>query len=190
MARWKPGARDRLAAAALDLFAERGYENTTVIDIAERAGLAKTTFFRHFQDKREVMFGGSGINDLIAAAIDAAPHTATPLEAVAHAVDAVGSEIFTPARRAWVAQRQSVIDANPELREREAVKNLSLVATMTDALARRAVPVLAGRLAAEIGTLVSGIAFGRWIESDNVDEFSAIARRTLEDVRNTMAVIG
>ena len=68
MARWEPNASQRLARAALDLFAERGYENTTVIDIAQRAGLGKTTFFRHFQDKREVLFSGSVLDELLARA--------------------------------------------------------------------------------------------------------------------------
>jgi AcrR family transcriptional regulator len=91
MARWQPNAAERLALAALELFAERGYENTTVIDIAQRAGLTKSTFFRHFQDKREVLFGGGTMTGIVANAIAAAPATATPLEAVAHALDAAGT---------------------------------------------------------------------------------------------------
>jgi AcrR family transcriptional regulator len=90
MARWEPNASERLAVAALDLFAERGYENTTVIDIAQRAGLTKSTFFRHFQDKREVLFGDGAMNELLAEAIAAAPATAAPLDVVAHALDAMG----------------------------------------------------------------------------------------------------
>lgn len=74
MARWQPNAPERLVVAALDLFSERGYENTTVIDIAERAGLTKSTFFRHFPDKREVLFGGDGMSGLLAEGIAAAPH--------------------------------------------------------------------------------------------------------------------
>src|SRR5215469_14619637 len=105
MARWEPNARERLALAALELFAERGYENTTVTDIAQRAGLTKSTFFRHFQDKREVLFGDGTLNGLVAGAIAAAPPTATPLEAVAHALDAVGREVFTQARREFGARR-------------------------------------------------------------------------------------
>jgi AcrR family transcriptional regulator len=84
MVRWQPNPSERLAQAALELFAERGYENTTVIDIAQRAGLTKSTFFRHFQDKREVLFGGGAMNGLVTEAIAAAPAAATPLEAVGH----------------------------------------------------------------------------------------------------------
>lgn len=96
MARWQPNASERLVVAALDLFAERGYENTTVIDIAERAGLTKSTFFRHFQDKREVLFGGDTMTGLLVKGIATAPDTAAPLEAVAHALDAVGRKPSRP----------------------------------------------------------------------------------------------
>jgi AcrR family transcriptional regulator len=134
MARREPNAPERLAQAALDLFAERGYENTSVIDIAQRAGLGKTTFFRHFRDKREVLFGRGTMDELLTGAIAAAPATATPLEAVAHALDAAGREVFTPARREFTAGRQAVIAAHPELQEREALKNLGLIASITAAL--------------------------------------------------------
>src|SRR6202023_1717179 len=114
MARWQPNASERLALAALELFEERGYENTTVIEIAERAGLTKSTFFRHFPDKREVLFGGGTMTGLLVDGITAAPAAAGPLEAVAHALDVIGREAFTPDRREFGARRQTVIDANPE----------------------------------------------------------------------------
>jgi AcrR family transcriptional regulator len=136
MARWQPNASERLALAALELFAERGYENTTVIDIAQRAGLTKSTFFRHFADKREVLFGDGTMTGIVAGAIAEAPATATPLEAVAHALDAAGRQAFTLARREFVARRRAVIAANPELQEREALKGLALTASMS----RRAQP--------------------------------------------------
>lgn len=187
MARWEPNAAERLAQAALDLFAERGYERTTVIDIAQRAGLGKTTFFRHFQDKREVLFGGGTLDDLLAEAIIAAPPTATPLQAVAHALEAVGSEVFTPTRRAFVARRRAVIAANPELQEREALKNLGLIAAMTDALKRRGVPDLASRVAAELGALAAAIAYERWSETTPEADFGEIAQRALSDVQASAA---
>ncbi len=187
MARWEPNAAERLAEAALDLFAERGYENTTVIDIAQRAGLGKTTFFRHFQDKREVLFGRGTIDELLAGAVAAAPPAATPLEAVAHALDAAGEEVFTPARRDFVARRQAVIAARPELREREALKNLGLIASMTDALKRRGIPDLTSRVAAELGALAATIAYEQWSQTTTGEHFSQIARRVLDDVRASMA---
>jgi AcrR family transcriptional regulator len=188
MARWEPNARQRLALAALELFAERGYENTTVIDIAQRAGLTKSTFFRHFQDKREVLFGGGTMTELVAGAIAAAPTTATPLEAVAHALDAVGREAFTPARREFVARRRAVIAANPELQEREALKGLGLTASVADALSRRGVPDLTSRVAAELGALAWKVAYERWIDTSNGDNFSELARRALGEVQAASAL--
>ena len=183
MARWQPNASQRLVLAALDLFAEQGYENTTVIEIAERAGLTKSTFFRHFPDKREVLFGGeAAMSALLTEAIAAAPATAPPLEAVAHALDAVGREAFTPARRELSAHRRAVIAANPELQEREALKGLGLTASMTEALTQRGVPDMTACIAAQLGALALKIAYDRWIDATNDDTFSAIARQTLNEL--------
>ena len=187
MARWQPNASERLAVAALDLFAERGYENTTVIHIAERAGLTKSTFFRHFADKREVLFGGDTMAGLLAGGIAAAPVTATPLEAVARALDAAGREAFTPERREFSARRQAVIAAHPELQEREALKGLGLTAAMTGALRSRGVPDLPARVAAELGALALKIAYERWSDPAS-GEFGEIARRTLSEVQAVSAV--
>jgi len=188
MARCEPNAAERLALAALELFAERGYENTTVAGIAQRAGLTKSTFFRHFQDKREVLFGDGTMNGLVAGAIAAAPAAATPLEAVAHALDAVGREAFIPARREFVARRRAVIAANPELREREALKGLGLIASMTDALGRRGVPSLTSCVAAELGALAWKIAYERWSDPANGDDFSEVAQRALGEVQAASAL--
>jgi AcrR family transcriptional regulator len=183
MARWHPNASQRLVLAALDLFAERGYENTTVIEIAERAGLTKSTFFRHFPDKREVLFGGEDtMSALLTEAIAAAPATAPPLEAVAHALDAVGREAFTPARRELSARRRAVIAANPELQEREALKGLGLTASMTDALTQRGVADMTACVAAQLGALALKIAYDRWIDATNDDTFDTIARQTLNEL--------
>ncbi|WP_410666459.1 TetR/AcrR family transcriptional regulator [Amycolatopsis sp. cmx-4-68] len=187
MARWQPNAPERLSKAALELFAERGYENTTVIDIAQRAGLTKSTFFRHFQDKREVLFGGSTLAGLLAGAITAAPAGATPLEAVTHAMDAVGREAFTPERREYSALRRTVIAAHPELREREALKGLALTASMTEALKQRGVPELTACVAAELGALAMKIAHERWSDPACGDGFGETARQALDEVRAAVA---
>ncbi|WP_328604417.1 TetR/AcrR family transcriptional regulator [Amycolatopsis sp. NBC_00345] len=187
MARWLPDAPGRLAVAALELFAERGYEDTTVIEIAERAGLTKSTFFRHFPDKREVLFGGNAVAGLLAEGIAAAPAEATPLEAVAHAMDALGREVFTAARREFTARRRAVIAVNPELQEREALKGLGLTTAMIEALKRRGVPDLTSRAAAELGGLASKIAFDRWLDTAD-DDFGAVARQALGEVQAAVAL--
>ena len=79
MTRWEPGAPERLAQAALELYAERGFEQTTVAEIAKRAGLTERTFFRHFTDKREVLFAGQDdFQRLFVTEVEAAPADATP----------------------------------------------------------------------------------------------------------------
>src|SRR5207253_5326116 len=125
MGRWKPDGRGRLEQAAMELYVERGFENTTVAEIAERAGLSERTFFRHFSDKREVLFSGSaGLAELLTERVAAAPKTAAPLDIVSAALQAAGAVIQE--RGEWSKQRQAVIDANPELRERELIKLASL----------------------------------------------------------------
>jgi len=187
MARWQPDASRRLAQAALDLFEERGYENTTVIDIAERAGLTKSTFFRHYADKREVLFGGETLTRLLAAGIAAAPATAAPLDAIGHALDVVGREAFTPDLREFRARRRAVIAANRELQEREALKGLAVIASMTGALRQRGVPDLTARATAELGALALQIAYERWSDVTGGEEFSDVARRAVGEVRAAMA---
>lgn len=188
MARWKPNASERLVVAAIDLFAERSYENTTVIEIAERAGLTKSTFFRYFPDKREVLFGGDAMAVLLAEGIAAAPIAATPLEAVANALDVIGLEVFTPDRREFGARRRAVIADNPELQEREALKGLALTASMIDALKRRGAPDLTSWVAADLGALTLKIAYERWSDAANCDEFGEVARRTLSELRAASAL--
>lgn len=183
MARWEPNASERLAEAALELFAERGYENTTVLDIAKRAGLAKSTFFRHFKDKREVLFGEDALTEQLGAAIATADGAAAPLEVVACGLEVLGRDVFTPARRVFAVRRRAVIEAHPDLLEREALKSVRLTASMTRALECRGVPALVARVAAELGALSLKIGYERWSDSGNTDEFGDIARQALGEVQ-------
>ncbi|MFK0175208.1 TetR/AcrR family transcriptional regulator [Streptomyces xanthochromogenes] len=182
MARWQPDAPGRLAAAALDLFEEQGYENTTVIEIAEHAGLTKSTFFRYFPDKREVLFGGGTVADLLVEGIASAPPESGPLDSVAEALDALGRTFFTADRREFSGRRQAVLNATTELREREALKRIELTASMIEALNRRGVPSLTARVAAQLGSLAWEIAYDQWIDTDNNEGFGPLARQALADV--------
>lgn len=183
MARWQPNASERLVLSALELFSERGYEQTTVAEIAERAGLTKSTFFRHFKDKREVLFGGDTMAGLLAEGIAAAPDNASPLDALACAFDLVGREVFTPDRRALAARRRTVIAANPELREREALKGLGLAASMVEALTRRGAPEMVALVAAQLGALALKLAYERWSDPGDVGEFGDLAQKVLRELR-------
>jgi AcrR family transcriptional regulator len=190
MARWEPDARQRLVAAALDLFTEQGYDNTTVAQIADRAGLTKSTFFRHFPDKREVLMAGQDtLSRLFAEGIAAAPGGATPLEAVGAALDAAAAA-FTPERRQLGPRLQAVVAANSELQERDALKHVGLATAMTDALQRRGVPDPAASVAAEIGLLAFKRAFARWTDPANQQELGELARQSLQELRAASAALG
>jgi AcrR family transcriptional regulator len=161
MGRWKPDAQGRLALAALELYAERGFEQTTVAEIAGRAGLAERTFFRHFADKREVLFfGQAALQDVIVGAIAAAPERAAPIEAVAAGLQAAGTIMLD---REHARQRQAAISANPGLRERELIKLATLGLAIADALRARGVRDPAASLTAEAGIAVFKVGYERWL---------------------------
>ncbi|WP_433127634.1 TetR family transcriptional regulator [Micromonospora sp. CA-240977] len=164
MARWQPDARGRLAAAAFELFRERGFEQTTVADIAARAGLDKRTFYRLFGDKREALFSGSGeLEEILVKAV--AETDAAPFEAVVAGFRQVAVEIFAD-RRELVRMRQSIIESSPELQERELRKTGSLVAAVTAALRARGLGESTATLATESGVTVFRVAYARWVAAD------------------------
>jgi AcrR family transcriptional regulator len=190
MGRWEPNARARLVRAALDLFTEQGYDNTTVAQIAERAGLTKTTFFRHFPDKREVLFAGQDTHArLLADGIAAAPGTATPLEAVQAALDAT-TATFTAAQREFGPRLRAVIAGHSELRERAVFKRACLAAAMAEALQKRDVPDTAASLAAELGVRAFDRAFDRWIAPASRQTFTELARQELAGLRAAASALG
>ena len=181
MARWRPDAAERLTKAALDLFAERGFDDTTVLDIARRAELSKTTFFRHFQDKREVLFGPDTLHVTLAEAVAAARPGDPPLDAVGRALQVLSDHVFTPGRRDVVVRRQTVVNNHPELQEREALKNLTLTAAVTEALMRRGVSEVTARVAAQLGAVATAVAVERWIASSG-SSFGDLVGRALREV--------
>lgn len=186
MGRWEPDARGRLARAALELYVERGFDRTSVAEIAERAGLTERTFFRHYADKREVLFAGSGeLNDVLARAVAQAPESATPMDAVAAALE--GAAAVLEARQEHARQRQSVIDANSDLQERELIKLASMSATLADALRLRGVDEASAGLAAEVGIAVFKFAFRRWVERTEEKELVQFIRESLAGLRAVAA---
>jgi AcrR family transcriptional regulator len=190
MARWEPNARERLERAALALFAEHGYDATTVAEIADRAGLTRSTFFRHFADKREVLFGGQDmLAELFSEAIRAAPPEATAAECLAAAL-AAAAVAFTPDRHDLAPLRQSVIAANSELQERQLLKRARLASVMAEALRARGADDVAARLAAEVGVLAFSAAYARWAAPENRQPFTEIARAALRDLQARAATLG
>jgi AcrR family transcriptional regulator len=186
MARWPPDARGRLMQAAMELYGEHGYDRTTVAEIAERAGLTKRTFFRHFADKREVLFGnGHEFQDRFVAGLAAAPPAAAPLDAVAAALEA-GAGVLAE-RREFARRRQAVIAANEELQERELVKLASVAAALAAGLRERGVAEPTASLTAEAAMAVFRVAFERWIAEGNDQDLPALIRDSLDALRAVAA---
>ena len=186
MGRWEPNARGRLAEAALELYVERGYEQTTVAEIAKRAALTERTFFRHFADKREVLFSGSdALREHLVNAVAGAPASAAPIDAVAAAFENVG--VLFQEGRERTLRRQSVIAANAELRERELIKLAWWSAALADALRRRGVADPAASLAAEAGVAAFKIAFERWIGGPGEPDLSELIRESFGELKTVVA---
>jgi AcrR family transcriptional regulator len=182
VARWQPDAPGRLQHAALTLYGERGFDNTTVAEIAEHAGLTKRTFFRYFADKREVLFRGSAaLEELFVTEVGAAPESAAPLDAVAAALDAAAG--WFEDRREFAARRQQIIAANPELQERELIKLASLAGAVAEALRRRGVGDPAAILTADAGVSAFRVAFERWVDPANRHPLRHLMREALQDLR-------
>jgi AcrR family transcriptional regulator len=189
VSRWAPDARERLETAALDLFVENGYEETTVAQITDRAGLNRATFFRHFADKREVLFGGEDVLcGLFADAIRTAPPEATLSECLQAAFAAAGA-VMTAQQRAKAAQRVLVVAANSELQERGLLKHARIARSVSAALRMRGADELTARLGTEVGMLAFTVAVERWMKADNDEPFPHHAAAALSDLQARATVL-
>lgn len=168
------------------LYVDRGFEQTTVADIARQAGLTERTFFRHFADKREVLFWGAGrLQDLIVSAIASAPESGAPIDAVETGLNAGAS--LLQERIEFARRRQAIIAANHELQERELIKLATLGSAMAEALRRRGVPEPAASLTAEVGVAVFRVAFERWVSASDRADLSQLIRESFDELRAVVA---
>ncbi|WP_394846897.1 TetR family transcriptional regulator [Pendulispora brunnea] len=184
MSRWEPNARERLQQSAMELYTERGFDQTTVAEIAARAGLTERTFFRYFADKREVLFWGSAmLQDFLVERVAGAPAGTPPMDAVTAALEATGP--MFEERRDFARQRHALIVGHPELRERELIKLASLASALTEALRGRGTADLIARLTAETGLAVFKVAFEHWVHDPHERELPS----HLRDVRTALEAI-
>ena len=182
MGRWQPDARGRLGQAAMELYDERGYEQATVAEIAERAGLTARTFFRYFADKREVLFAGSdALGEQLATALAAAPAQDAPLDVVAAALGVVARLIGDD--HEFSRRRQAVIGANADLQERERTKLASWSRVLAEGLRARGTGEPAASLAAETGVAVFRVAFERWLAGPPGPALLDILRDSFDQLR-------
>jgi AcrR family transcriptional regulator len=182
MSRWEPNARGRLERAAYELFLDQGYEQTTVADIAQRAGLTERTFFRHYADKREVLFGGStALRDELMRALGELPPALPTIEAVRIAVEAISTLMH--GRLALARERQRIVAAHAELQERELIKRATLTTALARALQQRGVPEPDASLAAEMGLAVFHVGFVRWLDDSAGRELVEIVHEGFDQLK-------
>jgi AcrR family transcriptional regulator len=180
VSRWDPDAKGRLAVAARELFVEQGFDRTTVADIAARAGLTERTFFRHFADKREVLFAGDWLAARMAEDVAEAPAGLTPIEIVTRAVENACDGIASSSD--WSRDRARIIADHPELQERELAKMWMLAGVLAIGLRDRGVPDATATLAAELGVLVFRLAYERWATGDRSAALRPLVRVVLDEL--------
>jgi AcrR family transcriptional regulator len=181
VSRWEPDARRRLQEAALALYAERGFEETTAKQIAERAGLTERTFFRHFGDKREVLFTNEeAVTQALVNAVADAPDDAPPLEAIAAGLQAAARHMQP--RRQSLKQHAAVIAMHPQLQERELIKQASMSAALADTLRARGLAPPSSKLLAEVSIVVLRVAFERWINQANDHPLEQLVGESLNQI--------
>jgi AcrR family transcriptional regulator len=174
--------RRRLQLAALELYRDRGYEQTTAADISERAGVTERTFFRHFPDKREVLFDGdAAFSDALTSAVRRVPTAFGPWDTLFLAFQSV-KQMFVE-NRPFTGPRQRVIAGSPALQERAMAKTRSLIAALASTLCERGVAAPQANLAAQIGIATLSHAVTTWFDDDSIDLGDHIAR-AFDEVRD------
>ncbi|MGP3775682.1 TetR/AcrR family transcriptional regulator [Streptomyces sp. SDT5-1] len=185
MARWDPGTAERLTQAALELYTEHGYDNVTVTQIAERAGITRRSYFRYFADKREVLFAGSErLPAAVRAAVLDADPAASPLSAALEALTQVGAALAEHIDRA--SERRAVIASSPELQERERTKLAAVTSAIQDALLQRGVDDDSAKLVAQIATIASQNALDRWAEEYGDKDFATCLHAATVSLRDVL----
>ena len=183
MTRWEPDSQGRLAQAALALYSERGFEQTTVAEIAKRAGLTERTFFRHFADKREVLFAAEGeLPALVARLVSEAPLALTPLALIERGLQTVAVTRFE-GNLDYLRTRRAVIQADEGLRERELRKTSVLADAIRQALVDRGTDELAATLTAQLTVTVLGVSVDRWLDQDGEPPLTKLIQDTLGALR-------
>jgi AcrR family transcriptional regulator len=182
--RWEPHAQDRLEQAALELYSERGYDETTVSDIAARVGVTSRTYFRYFPDKREVLFGGADkLRDCLTAAVREAAPDLPPLAAAFHGMAAT-EHLFHD--RQYLCRREAVIGSSPELQEREAMKHASLAAVLAAVLGERGTDASTARLVADAAVAVYLQSVRLWMDDADTPYPQLLERAALQ-LEDTLA---
>ena len=186
MSRWQPDAADRLKRAAVELFAEQGFAATTVPEITARAGLTTRTFFRHFADKREVLFGGPEIPALAARMIAEAPASLDPATLVFGGLQTVAETRFEGHREELRALR-AIIRSDAGLRERDQRKRADLSEAIRAGFVGRGVPATTAALLGEVTVTMLYVALDEWLDVDDDRTLFEVIMATLGTLQATLA---
>lgn len=182
MPRWEPDAPERLERPALELFAEYGFEETTVPEIAERAGMTTRSFFRHFADKREVLFrGDDGLPEKIAGLLASATPSLSIMDALTWGLETIAKDFFE-AHRDELQARRAIVETNPGLKERELRKQADMASAIADALRGEGLDALTATVAGKVAITISSTAITRWL--DATDQRPLVAH--IRDVRQSV----
>lgn len=184
MGRWAPDARQRLQSAGMELLREHGYDNVSVADIAERAGLTRRTFFNHFPDKQDLLFAGAQeLEDTVIRCIEQAAPDRAPFPTAIDAFSTAGQTLtpFVP----FAMERRRIIDSAPALRERELTKAASLIRATEQALERRGTPPRRAHFASAVAHEVFRTAYDIWSTQPTAD-FEELMRSTTTDLRESL----
>jgi AcrR family transcriptional regulator len=181
MGRWEPGAEQRLQQAAMTLFLERGYDNVTVAEIAEKAGLTRRTFFNHFGDKREIFSSGAeAFRASVSSHLAHVDGSVAPLEAAVAALSHAGAGIAD--YRRYAAQVRAIVASAPELQERELSKLAHVTTLISQQLQRRGSDARSATIVAKLAVTAFSIAWDDCI-SDDQQPFEDLMRRAVDGVR-------
>jgi AcrR family transcriptional regulator len=185
MSRWQPDARGRLERAALELFARQGFAETTVPEITAEAGLTTRTFFRHFADKREVLFAAeAGLPPFIAQLMAEAPAELDPYDTLTHSLETVAATRFDGLLDFLIARR-AVIRSDAGLRERELRKQEVLAEAIKQGFLDRGVDEVTSALVGRMAAVVFNVSLDRWLDLGGTRTLLDLMREHLAVTRAT-----
>ena len=187
MSRWQANPKQRLEQAALDLFIEQGFAETTVPEITARAGLTKRTFFRHFTDKREVLFTHEEqLTPIVASLMAGAPASFSPLRLIKLALETVAVTRFE-VQFEYLHRRRVIVQSDEGLRERETRRQSILSEAISRGFVDRGVDELSAILAAQIAVSVLNVSVDRWLDEEGKRPLSDVIRGSLVTLQSVLA---
>ncbi|WP_033342668.1 TetR/AcrR family transcriptional regulator [Catenuloplanes japonicus] len=186
MSRWPTDARERLRQAALALFAEQGFAATTVPEITARAGLTTRTFFRHFADKRAVLFvDDDEVTSMVAVLMAETPAEVEPMTLIREGLRTLAETRFE-GRRSELRERRTLVNSDESLRERDLRKRATIAESVRAGLAARGLAPARAALLGEVSAGVLSLSIEEWLDSSDNRTLDAIIHDMFETLRDEL----